>query len=181
MEALNDKIRALRMREQDLTAAIEDQQTSPTPAALAEIRAMLSEGLDDDAPIPRRKAVLNRLIAEIRIESPEAICPTFKLPMEHLRDQTVRPLFRLVEAAGVEPASEAECPGTSTSVSGILLSPRGSSQRDPRRPAAVLVPDRGRGALGPVSRYFVTPLPRLAGRAGGGARALGPGARLYAT
>jgi hypothetical protein len=37
VEALNDKIRALRMREQELTAAIEDQQTSPTPAALTEI------------------------------------------------------------------------------------------------------------------------------------------------
>src|SRR5215470_664701 len=87
----------------------------------------------------------------------------------------------MVEAAGVEPASETEFPGTSTSVSGILLSPRGSSQRDPRRPAAVCVPDRGRGALGPASRSFVTPPPRLAGGAGGGARALGPGTQLFVT
>jgi hypothetical protein len=58
---------------------------------------MLSEGLDDDAPIPRRRAVLNRLIAEIRIEGPDAIYPTFKFPMKHLRDQTVRPLFRVVD------------------------------------------------------------------------------------
>jgi hypothetical protein len=45
-------------------------------------------------------------------------------------------------------------PGLSTSVSGNLLSPWGSSQRDPQRPAAVRVPDRGRGALGPASRVF---------------------------
>jgi site-specific DNA recombinase len=107
VEAHTEKIRALRMRQEELTAAIEDQQTSPTPAALAEIREMLSEGLDDDAPIPRRKAVLHRLIAEIRIEGPEAIYPTFKLPMEHLRDQTVRPLFRVVGRRGLEPRTSA--------------------------------------------------------------------------
>ncbi len=58
----------------------------------------------------------------------------------------------MVEAAGVEPASEAEFLGTSTSVSGILISPRGSSRRDPVRPAAVIVPGRGRGAPGQASR-----------------------------
>jgi hypothetical protein len=104
-QALNDKTRALRLRQDELTAAIEDQHASPTPAALDDIKAMLAEGLDDDAPIPRRKAVLNRLIAEIRIESPEAIYPTFKLPMDSLRDQTVRPLFRVVEREGVEPST----------------------------------------------------------------------------
>ena len=31
-----------------------------------------------------RREVLNRLIAEIRIESPEAVNPTFKLPMDCL-------------------------------------------------------------------------------------------------
>jgi hypothetical protein len=36
-----------------------------------------------------------------------------------------------VEAAGVEPASEAASPGTSTSVFGILISPMGSSRLDP--------------------------------------------------
>jgi hypothetical protein len=76
VEAHNDKIRALRMRQEELTAAIEDQQT---------------------APIPRRKAVLHRLIAEIRIEGPEAIYPTVELPMEHLRDQTVRHLRATAE------------------------------------------------------------------------------------
>src|SRR5215831_9538600 len=50
---------------------------------------------------------------------------------------------RLVEAAGVEPASEAEFPETSTSVSRTLISPRSSSRRDPLRPAAVSVPGRG--------------------------------------
>jgi site-specific DNA recombinase len=103
LEALNDKIRALRLREDELTLAIEEQHAQPTPAALDDIRAMLAEGLDGDAPIPRRKAVLHRLIAEIRIESPEAIYPTFKLPMDSLRDQTVRPLFRVVDRWGFEP------------------------------------------------------------------------------
>jgi hypothetical protein len=68
---------------------------------------MLSEGLDDDAPIPRRKAVLNQLVAEIRIESPEAIYPTFKLRMDSLRDQTVRLLFRVVGRGGLEPPTSA--------------------------------------------------------------------------
>ena len=39
-------------------------------------------------PLGRRE-VLNRLIAEIRIESPEAIDPTFKLPMDLLARTSV--------------------------------------------------------------------------------------------
>ncbi len=38
-----------------------------------------------------------RLIAEIRIDSPDAFYPTFKLPMDSLRDQTGRPLSRVVD------------------------------------------------------------------------------------
>jgi len=75
--------------------------------------------------------------------------PTFRLPLGGVRE-----LSRMVEAAGVEPASEAEFPGTSTSVSRILLSPRGSSRRDPLWPAAVPVPGRGRGAPGQASRLL---------------------------
>ena len=52
----------------------------------------------------------------------------------------------LVEAAGVEPASEAASPEISTSVSGNLISLGGSSRRDPLLPAAVTVLPQGRGA-----------------------------------
>jgi hypothetical protein len=90
--ALNDKLRSLRMRQEELTAAIEDQHCAPTPAALADIRAMLSEGLDDDAPIPRQTAVC---ISSSRRSGSKARkrLPTFKLPTDSLRDQTVRPPF----------------------------------------------------------------------------------------
>src|SRR5205809_2047133 len=54
--------------------------------------------------------------------------------------------FGLVEAAGVEPASEAASPGISTSVSGNLILLGGSSRRDPLLPAAVTVLPQGRGA-----------------------------------
>src|SRR5262249_19702724 len=68
--------------------------------------------------------------------------------------RAVRELLRLVEAAGVEPASEAEFVGTSTSVSRILISARGSSWRDPLWPAAVSVPGRDRGAPAQASRLL---------------------------
>src|SRR5215471_6674424 len=87
----------------------------------------------------------------------------------------------LVEAAGVEPASEAECPETSTSVSVILLSPQGSSRGDPLRPAAVCSPRPRPRRPRAGQPGFVTPRSRLAGETGGGARALWPGELLYAT
>jgi len=65
----------------------------------------------------------------------------------------------LVEAAGIEPASEAVSSEISTSVSGNLISPLGSSRRDPSRPAAVSVPVRSRRASGPASRLLWHRLP----------------------
>jgi hypothetical protein len=113
---------------------IENQHAEPTPAALADIRAMLAEGLDDDAPIPRRKAILNRLIAEIRIESPEAIYPTFKLPMDSLSDQTVRPLFGVVDPGShnTNPAASLRAGPINLVLPGCRTGERRHADRKPR-------------------------------------------------
>ena len=149
IEALAEKLRGLQSRHAELTAAMDDEElTAPSTDELEKMRATVQHAIEH-GPNTLRKAVLQQFVVEVRIESRRVIWPTFRLPLGGVRE-----LSRMVEAAGVEPASETECPGTSTSVSGILLSPRGSSQRDPRWPAAVSVPDRGRGALGPASRVF---------------------------
>jgi hypothetical protein len=68
-------------READLTAAVEDEQIDgPTPAELAEIKAMLTEGLRD-GPIPQRKAILQKFVSEVRVQSRKAIYPVFRLPL----------------------------------------------------------------------------------------------------
>jgi hypothetical protein len=144
---LSEQLRALRCREAELSAAIEDEAIGePTPAELAEIRAMVGDGILD-APIPQRKAILQKFVSEVRFESRRTTHLVFRLPLRGVRE-----VFRLVEAAGVEPASETESPGTSTSVSRILISPGGSSWQDPFQPAAVTVPERGRGAPTRASR-----------------------------
>ena len=82
--------------------------------------------------------------------------------------------LKMVEAAGVEPASEAASLGISTSVSRNLISPWGSSRRDPSRPASVNVPAWSRGASGRAIRLFYA-ASRFTGTTGGDARDLVPG------
>jgi len=96
--ALNDQLRSLRGREAELSAAVEDEYIAePAPAELAEIRAMVTEGMRD-APIPQRKAILQKFVSEVRVQSRKAIHPVFRLPLRGARE-----LFRLVGREGVEP------------------------------------------------------------------------------
>jgi site-specific DNA recombinase len=61
--ALNDQLRSLRGRQAELSAAVEDEYIAvPTPAELAEIRAMVTDGMRD-APIPQRKAILQKFVS----------------------------------------------------------------------------------------------------------------------
>jgi hypothetical protein len=100
--ALNDQLRSLRGREAELSAAVEDEYIAePTPAELAEIRAMVTDGMRD-APIPQRKAILQKFVSEVRVQSRKAIHPVFRLPLRGVRE-----LFRLVGRRGLEPRTSA--------------------------------------------------------------------------
>src|SRR5207237_3043840 len=87
----------------------------------------------------------------------------------------------VVEAAGVEPASDAASAGTSTSVSEILISPSGLLPTGSRAASGGFSPGPEPPRLRTGKPALVTPLSRPAGAAGGGARDLGPGTRPYAT
>ena len=92
IEDLGEKLRALRARHAELTAAIEeDQLTGPSPAELDTLRAEIRQAIEK-GPVARRKAVLQELVAEVRIESRRVIRPTFRLPLRGVRE-----LSRLVE------------------------------------------------------------------------------------
>jgi len=100
IEDLGEKLRALRARHAELTAAIdEDQLTGPSPAELEAFRAEIRQAIEAGL-VARRKAVLQELVAEVRIESRRVIRPTFRPPLRRVRD-----LSRLVGWEGVEPAS----------------------------------------------------------------------------
>jgi site-specific DNA recombinase len=125
IEALAERLRGLRARRSELMVVLEDDLAGPSPEELEILRAKIRHAIDE-GPSTLRKAVLQELVVEVRVKSRRVIHPTFRLPLHGVRE-----LSQMVEAAGVEPASEAASPGTSTSVSGILLSPLGSSRRDP--------------------------------------------------
>jgi hypothetical protein len=91
IEALTERLRALRARNSELAAAIEDEElTGPSPEELDALRARI-RGAIDHGPVTLRKAVLQELVAEVRIESRRVIRPTFRLPLRGVRElsQTV--------------------------------------------------------------------------------------------
>ena len=65
IERLAERLRGLRARQAELTAAIEDERiTSPDPHDLEVLKAKIREALLD-GPIERRKAILQELVAEV--------------------------------------------------------------------------------------------------------------------
>ena len=133
------------------------------------------------AVCPRRKAVLNRLIAEIRIEGPDAIYPTFKLPWSILGIKRFGRCSEWWRRRELNPRPKQSAPGPLRAYRGFCsrrgAPPSGIPGDQPRctSPTGAAAPPIGRAGL------FVTPPSRLAGGAGGGARALRPGDSSYAT
>ena len=98
IEALTERLRALRTRHSDLTAAIEDEElTGPSPGELEALRAKIRRAIEH-GPVTLRKAVLQELVAEVRVESRRVIRPTFRLPLRGVRE-----LSQMVPARGFEP------------------------------------------------------------------------------
>jgi site-specific DNA recombinase len=98
IEALGERVRALRARHAELTAAVEEEQlTGPSPEELEALRARIRDAIED-GPIARRKAVLQELVAEVRVESRRVIRPTFRLPL-----RAVLTLSQMVGLGGLEP------------------------------------------------------------------------------
>jgi len=100
VEALAERMRELGLRKAELRALLEaDELSGPEPAALEEIRSLIRRGLED-GPAPQRKAVLQALVAEVRVEGRHAVCPISRVPMRKVRE-----VYTVVRLAGTEPAA----------------------------------------------------------------------------
>jgi hypothetical protein len=109
IKALSEKVRGLKARQLELTDAIEDQQAAgPSPDELAAIRDKIRAGFVA-GPDSQRKALLQDMVAEVRVQSRRAVTPVFRLPLQGpSRDVgAVRELFRLVGRSGLEPPASA--------------------------------------------------------------------------
>ena len=98
IEALGQKLADLQCRRKELQEQMtvdEPHQFDPleVAATLADIRQALEEGTPQ-----QQKALLQALVAEVKVDSREAIYPTFRVPQGG-----VRLLSRVVDPGGVEP------------------------------------------------------------------------------
>jgi site-specific DNA recombinase len=100
IERLAERLRSLRAHQAELTASIEEggQVTAPGIEEVERLRDRIREALLN-GPVVRRKAVLQELVAEVRVESRSCIRPTFRLPLAGVRE-----LSQMVRPEGVEPS-----------------------------------------------------------------------------
>lgn len=73
----------------------------PEPATLEGIRRELSHAITEGSPA-ERKALIERLVAEVRITDDYQIVPVFRVPL----GTPVRALPHTVGRAGLEPATK---------------------------------------------------------------------------
>jgi len=98
VKALGAQATALRARREQLADEMEDADlTAPTPEELSALRQRVAEAVEN-GPSASLKALLQALVHEIRVDSREAIHPTFRAPMggDHHLDKAVRAPSRSV-------------------------------------------------------------------------------------
>jgi len=109
VKALGAQSTALRARREQLADEMKDADlTAPTPEELSVLRERVTEAVAQGSSGPV-KALLQALILEIRVDSRDAIHPTFRVPIggDHQPDDAVRAPSRSVGAAGLEPTTSA--------------------------------------------------------------------------
>jgi site-specific DNA recombinase len=116
----------LHARRDELAAALDAEPAAPNAATLAKIADHITEIIDSGTD-QTRKALVETLIAEIKITSPSTIIPRYRIPQPHAHDTTadtnktltsdntparaskegVRAMTNLVELRGIEPLTSA--------------------------------------------------------------------------
>ena len=103
LEGLAAKVRDLRARREELVAAVEDASASaPDADEIAAMRRHIAHALTTGA-VPARKALLQALVHEIRVEGRDRVVPWFRVPGG--ADPKVRALGGWAPPAGLEPAT----------------------------------------------------------------------------
>ncbi len=93
IEELSAELTSLEARRSELAEEISESQPSvPDPAELAELIGDIARALRDGAP-PERKAVMQAVVAEIRVRDRGHIEPVFRVPI-------FGPPYRLVHPTG---------------------------------------------------------------------------------
>ncbi len=106
VKALGAQATALRARREQLAEEMEDAELiAPAPEELAVLRQQVAEAVAKGSP-GQVKALLQALIHEIRVDSRDAIHPTFRVPLggDHHQDDAVRAPSRSVGVKGLEPS-----------------------------------------------------------------------------
>jgi hypothetical protein len=116
-------MRDLRARREDLAVAVQQAAASaPDTDEIAEMRHHIEKAVTDGA-VPARKALLQALVHEIRVEGRDRVVPWFRVPGG--ADPKVGALARSAPPGGLEPPTR--CLEGSRSVQ---LSYRGSSDME---------------------------------------------------
>jgi site-specific DNA recombinase len=98
IEELSAELTSLEARRSDLAEeASESQPGVPDPAQLGELVEDIERALRDGA-LPERKAVMQAVVAEVRVRDRGHIQPVFRVPV-------FGPPYRSVPPAGIEPAT----------------------------------------------------------------------------
>ncbi len=108
VKALGTQSTALRARREQLADEMEDADlTAPTPEELSVLRERVAEAVSkgSSGPVKTLLQALIHEIHEIRVDSRDAIHPTFRVPVGggHHPEDAVRAPSRLVGAEGLEP------------------------------------------------------------------------------
>jgi site-specific DNA recombinase len=105
LEQLAAKVSELRARREDLVVAIEQVSLkAPDADELAATRRQIEKSLKTGS-VPARKALLQALVQEVRVEGRDRVVPWFRVPGG--ADPKVRALARSAPPAGLEPAPPA--------------------------------------------------------------------------
>jgi hypothetical protein len=102
LSALSEKLGQLQGRRAELLAMIAPE--APVCIGALQLQQVRTEAerILSDGPLPQRKALLQELVAEIRVEGRDSITPVFRVP-----DSPVRVLDRVVGRGGLEPPASA--------------------------------------------------------------------------
>ena len=80
LEGLATKVRDLRERREELVVAVQQASaTAPDAEVIAEMRHHIEKAVTDGA-VPARKALLQALVHEIRVEGRDRVVPWFRVP-----------------------------------------------------------------------------------------------------
>ncbi len=105
LEGIAAKVRDLRVRREELLAAMAHAKaTAPDANEIAAMRRHIEQALTTGS-VPARKALLQALVHEIRVESRDRVVPWFRVPGG--ANPKVRALARPAPPAGLEPAHPA--------------------------------------------------------------------------